>query len=83
MEIFDLSKPIQVDGLEALNLLKIFWIPNIVLEFLIFEVILPWKYPNPVWYFSIIDEKTFYEEDNGFDTFLLLMKKLFTKKTMV
>ena len=41
-----------------------------MLEFLIAEVILPWKYPNPVWYFSIMDEKTFYEEDNGLSSLI-------------
>ena len=60
-----LCLPFQIDGLEALNLVQIFWIVYIVFEFLFAEVILPWKYPNPIWYFSIIDEKTFYEEDNG------------------
>ena len=38
-----LSKPIETDGLsslEALNLLKIFWVVYILLEFLIVEVIL-------------------------------------------
>ena len=60
-----LCLPFQIDGLEALNLLQIFWIVYIVFKFLFAEVILPWKYPNPVWYFSIINEKTFYKEDNG------------------
>ena len=39
----NLSKPIETDGLsslEALNLLKIFWVVYILLEFLIVEVIL-------------------------------------------
>ena len=64
-----LCLPFQIDGLEALNLLQIFWIVYIVFKFLFAEVILPWKYPNPVWYFSILDnkkkKKTFYEEENG------------------
>ena len=64
-----LCLPFQIDGLEALNLLQIFWIVYIVFEFLFAEVILPWKYPNPIWYFSIIDNKK--------------KKKLFTKKKMV
>ena len=41
--LISLSKPIQIDGLsslEALNLLKIFWVVYILLEFLIAEVIL-------------------------------------------
>ena len=60
-----LCLPFQIDGLEALNVLQIFWIVYIMFKFLFAEVILPWKYPNRVWYFSIIDEKTFYKEDNG------------------
>ena len=41
--LISLSKPIEIDSLsslEALNLLKIFWVVYILLEFLIVEVIL-------------------------------------------